>query len=103
MPEQDRGPCLVKDPHLPWDGAFPYDHLDARLRQVGRPGLGPSATAHEIKDVFFHLMAGATPEDRRAWDELRRLDRRLVLDFFLYRLEGAELDAWEEARGKCEP
>lgn len=78
---------LVKDPHLPWLGDFPYDRLNAALALLGRPLVGPSSTAREVLDVSFHLMESGRPvaaAERAAWDELRLVERRLLADFFLY-------------------
>lgn len=85
------GERLVLDPHLPWSGSFPYDCLNARLQEIGHGGIGPASTAREITDSFFDLMQddGTTQEDQLTWNELRRLDRRLLMDFLLYHLPGA--------------
>ncbi len=89
---------LLKDPDLPWPGDFPYERLDRTLREAGYPGLGPSATGQRIKDALFDLMAkgSVSSEDRLAWDELRLVERRLLLDFFMYTFEPAEEDVWRE-------
>ena len=86
---------LVKDPHLPWDGPFPYDHLSARLAQSGARPVGPESTATEIKDSFFDIMGTGQVEhaDRVAWDALRRLDERLVVDFFMYEVPTADAES----------
>jgi hypothetical protein len=77
---------LVRDPFLPWDGAFPYDRLNAILREAGHPGLGPDSTVKAVNDALFDLqMAGAEGYDE-AWNELSSLDRRLFLDFCHYPL-----------------
>jgi hypothetical protein len=70
---------MYKDPLLRWSGRFPYEVLaDA--------GITPESTMREILDASFDLMARGqmTAEARQAWDELRLVSRRLVVDFFLY-------------------
>lgn len=90
---------LFKDPDLPWPSDFPYDRLNRRLRESGRPGLDPSSTSQHIKDALFDLMSKGpvSPEDRLAWDELRLLERRLLLDFLLYTFEPAGGEVWSDA------
>jgi len=85
---------LVADPDLPWDGPFPYALLDAALRDAGHAGLPPSATAAEVKDALFDLMAAGRPDQalHAAWNELRLGERRVVVDFFLHRLACARID-----------
>ncbi len=87
MPGHDPPPMLFKDPFLPWLGGFPYEWLDARLREVGHPGVVPSSSAQTIKEAFYDLMVEAVPADRSAWDLLRRFESRLLVDFFLYRID----------------
>ncbi len=77
---------LFADPHLPWRGGFPYQRLTERLQQRGKPGLGPSSSAREVQDALFDLMSR---KDREILDEIRYLDRRLVVDFFMYRFRGS--------------
>jgi hypothetical protein len=92
MAKQMANMQLVRDSFLPWEGPFPYEHLDRRLREVGHRGLDPSASAEQIRDdVLFELMSAGevTGADQQAWNELRLLDRRLLLDFFHYRLDDA--------------
>lgn len=82
-------PKLLRDPDLPWDGPFPYDYLAERLAAIGAAPIGPDSPAEVIKDAFFDLMAGGPPpqDARIAWDALRRIEDRLVIDFFLYEAE----------------
>jgi hypothetical protein len=70
---------MFKDPLLRWSGHHPYDVL-------ANAGITPDSTLREILDVSFDLMAQGlmTAEARQAWDELRLVSRRLVVDFFLY-------------------
>lgn len=90
---------LFKDPRLPWEGDFPYERLNRKLREAGHAGLGPSSTGQEVKDSLFDLMEGGrvSPDDRLAWDELRIPERRLALDFFMYVFEDAGVDVWDDA------
>lgn len=71
---------MFKDARTGWEGGFPYDLL-------GPAGITPTSSLAAVRDVAFTLMASApmTPDMRRAWDALRRPDRRLAVDFFLYR------------------
>lgn len=72
-----------KDPLTQWDGPFPYDVLDT-------VGVGPDSSMSEVRDASFDLMArGMTQEERAAYDELRLVKNRLVIDFFLYRVDPA--------------
>lgn len=91
---------LIKDPHLPWHGEFPYDRLNAALARAGRPPLGPDSTAREIRDAYFDLMAAGRPagKDRAAWDDLRLLERRLLVDFFLYEVPALTDDSFDPER-----
>jgi len=74
----------MKDPLFQWDGPFPYDVL-------ATVGVTPDSTMQQVNDASFDLMAqGMTPKVRAAWDELRLVRRRLVVDFFLYRLDEEE-------------
>ena len=83
---------LIKDPHLSWPREFPYERLSESLRQVGHPGVEPTSSAAQINDALFDLMAAGrtSAADRLAWDELRFLDRRLLVDFFMYALDTAD-------------
>lgn len=77
---------MLKDSHTSGDGAAPYDLLAVA-------GVGPSSSMKEIRDASYLLMEQRrwTPEVRRAWDELRMVERRLAVDFLLYDLDiGAE-------------
>lgn len=70
---------MLKDPALRWPGRFPYDAL-------AEVGITPASSQKEVLDASFELMArGAmSSELRTAWDELRIVERRLVVDFLLY-------------------
>ncbi|HYK01198.1 MAG TPA: hypothetical protein VE974_05535 [Thermoanaerobaculia bacterium] len=86
---------LLKDRHLPWEGAFPYDLLSGRLAALGARPIGPGSTSDEIKEAFFDVMAGGSPshEVRAAWDALRLADQRLLIDFFLYELSATSVES----------
>jgi hypothetical protein len=79
---------LFADPHLRFRLGSPYDWLETRLKEVGKPGIGPSSSTCEINEAFFDLMAAgrSSQEDREAWDQLRHVDRRSALDFSMYEL-----------------
>jgi hypothetical protein len=79
---------LFPDPDLQWPSGSPYHWLETRLKEIGKPVIGPSSSVREINDALFDLMAGGPPvrEDREAWDRLRRVDLRLALDFCMYQL-----------------
>lgn len=80
---------MWKDPLLNWPGGFPYDVLH-------EVSITPDSTMSEVLDASFELMAqGAmTEQARAAWDELRFVDRRQVVDFFLYQMAPAsEIEA----------
>jgi hypothetical protein len=88
---------FVKDPHLPWDGPFPYEYLAARLNALGCAPIDAGSSADIIKDVLFDLMAGNPDREearmlRAAWDELRQPQRRLLVDFFMYEIPELDLE-----------
>jgi hypothetical protein len=87
------GTRLTRDPWLAPDGPDPYEWLSARLAACGRPPVGPASSDDEIKEAFFDLMAAALADQdaRGAWDTLRQIDRRLVVDFFFYEVPDAGL------------
>ena len=89
---------LIKDPDLPWSEAFPYHHLSESLRQRGYPEVTPSSTSRRIKDVLFDLMSRppVSTGDRLAWDNLRKTERRLPVDFLMYFLEVSDGEIWSE-------
>lgn len=71
---------MINDPHTAWDGPYPYDIL-------ATAGVTPH-TPHSAmaNDVPFDLMAQRlmTPQAQRAWKELSRIQRRLMVDLMLY-------------------
>jgi hypothetical protein len=74
--------------------------LDPRdLEQARNPyvvlqtaAITPMASLQMVQNVSFTFMAqgGMSDEQRQAWDELRIIPRRLVLDFFLYGIIGEQ-------------
>lgn len=43
----------------------------------------PDASLEQVKNAGFR--GRMTPQEREAWDALRRTSRRLIVDFFLFR------------------
>ena len=69
-------------PRLPHDWVpdeFPYDLLDSH-------GIDAKATHDEILAASLRLQSEGTFDTqlRRAWDQLRRPEKRLAVDFFLF-------------------
>lgn len=73
---------MIRDPAARGSGADAYDMLAAA-------GITPHSSAGEVLDASFELMARGlmTVEVRQAWDELRAVERRLVVDFFYYEVD----------------
>lgn len=73
---------MLKDPLTAWDGPYPYDVL--ALVEVT-----PHHSHAEILDLSYELMERGlmTPLARIAWEELRRVERRLLADLLLYDLD----------------
>jgi len=96
---------LLGDPDLPWDGPMPYEYLAARLTEIGAQAIGPDSPASVIRDAFFDLMGGGPPtqEARIVWDMLRRIDDRLVVDFFLYEVPPQDVESALAELGRAEP
>ncbi|MBW5424465.1 hypothetical protein GKQ77_23365 [Streptomyces sp. BG9H] len=76
---------MIKDPDASWEGPFPYDAL-------APAGVTPWTTHAEMRDVSFELLARhlMTPVTQQAWDELRGVRRRMLVDLLLY---DVDLDA----------
>jgi hypothetical protein len=71
---------MIQDPSTMWDGPFPYDEL-------APAGITPQSSHDQVvNDAPFTLMTSGllTARSQRALDELRDLERRLVVDFLLY-------------------
>ncbi|MGA4845989.1 hypothetical protein ACOBQB_06900 [Streptomyces sp. G5(2025)] len=78
---------MIKDPDASWEGPFPYDAL-------APAGVTPWTTHADMRDVSFELLARhlMTPVTQQAWDELRGVRRRLLVDLLLYDVDlAAEL------------
>ncbi|GAA4744735.1 hypothetical protein [Actinomycetospora chibensis] len=73
---------MIVDPETAWDGEFPYDAL-------GPIGITPSSSQGEVNDASFVLMTRRllNAKTQKAWDELRDVNRRLVIDCLLYDLD----------------
>jgi hypothetical protein len=70
---------MIIDPLTTWEDGFPYTVL-------AEVGITPQSSTTEVKAASYALMErGMTPQQRAAWDTLRFPERRLVVDFFLYR------------------
>ncbi|MGV9877813.1 hypothetical protein [Streptomyces sp. NPDC003006] len=76
---------MIKDPDASWEGPFPYDAL-------APAGVTPWTTHADMRDVSFELLARhlMTPVTQQAWDELRGVRRRMLVDLLLY---DVDLDA----------
>lgn len=57
---------------------------------IASAGVTPDSTLAEMREASFALMAREDLDDswRDAWDELRIVPRRLVVDFFFYHQPG---------------
>ncbi|MFJ2773960.1 hypothetical protein [Streptomyces sp. NPDC087300] len=75
---------MIKDPRASWEGPFPYDAL-------APAGVTPWTSHADMQDVSFELLARhlMTPVTQQAWDELRTVRRRLLVDLFLYDVDPA--------------
>jgi hypothetical protein len=76
---------VIKDPLTAWDGPFPYDEL-------APVGVTPEVSHAAMADVSFELMTRRMMNSRtqKAWDELRTMRRRLLIDLLLYDVDPAE-------------
>jgi hypothetical protein len=80
---------MIPDPAADPDGRPPYELLAC-------VGLTPETSHARVLDASFELLFRRllTPERNLAWDELRVLRRRMLVDFFLYDVEpSVELDS----------
>ncbi|MCF3123199.1 MULTISPECIES: hypothetical protein [Streptomyces] len=78
---------MIEDPSASWDGPFPYGTL-------APAGVTPWTSHADMQDVSFELLARhlMTPATQQAWDELRSVRRRLLVDLLLYDVDlAAEL------------
>ena len=79
---------MIPDPAGDPDGRPPYEVLAC-------VGLTPATSHARVLDASFELLSRRllTPERNLAWDELRVLRRRMLVDFFLYDVDPTvELD-----------
>jgi len=67
------------DPAARWDGPFPYDVFSA-------VGITPSSSHREVQNAVFAMQRHRLFDQQvqAAHDELRLLERRLVLDLLVY-------------------
>lgn len=78
---------MIKDPCADGHGPLPYDVLTP-------VGVTPWTTHRDMQDVSFELLARhlMTPATQQAWDALRSVRRRILVDLFLYDVDlAAEL------------
>lgn len=78
---------MLKDPLTQWDeGKFPYDALK-------EAGITADSGMKEVLDASFRIMEKGLwdPEMRAAWDQLRKVERRLLVDFFMYPVSEEEI------------
>jgi len=79
LERMEAGP-FVAEPRAPWEGGeCPYEVL----------GVPPAASAEHSVDLAYDLQArpgGMSQAERQAWDALRRVEKRLLVDFGLYRV-----------------
>ncbi|GAA1895850.1 hypothetical protein GCM10009837_17280 [Streptomyces durmitorensis] len=71
---------MIKDPSTGWDGGpFPYDAL-------AEVGVTPRTSHADLQDASFELLARRlmTPVTQQAWDELRVVRRRMVVELLLH-------------------
>ncbi|MEV7190319.1 hypothetical protein AB0N81_00740 [Streptomyces sp. NPDC093510] len=75
---------MIKDPSADGGGPSPYDLL-------APAGVTPWTSHKDMQDVSFELLARhlMTPVTQQAWDELRGVRRRLLVDLFLYGVDPA--------------
>jgi hypothetical protein len=70
---------VTRDPGIGWDGPFPYEVL--------APAGVTAHTSHaDVQKVPFTLMSRRrlTPDAQQAWDGLRTVRRRMLVDLFTY-------------------
>lgn len=76
---------------------MPYEVLTTALEAHGHRAVTPDSTTLEVKDALYELMAAHQSaadalRTRTAWEQLRRIESRLVVDFFLYEMAEATPD-----------
>ncbi|MCI0439058.1 MAG: hypothetical protein L0177_07990 [Chloroflexi bacterium] len=78
---------MIRDPLMDWgDAGFPYDVL-------AEPSITPQSSASYIHKAHDTLVSGKpwTRERRQAWDKLRKIQERLLVEFFLYPVTEARI------------
>ncbi|MFH8610473.1 hypothetical protein ACH4D5_23620 [Streptomyces sp. NPDC018029] len=75
---------MIEDPSADGGGPSPYEVL-------APAGVTPWTSHKDMQDVSFELLARhlMTPVTQQAWDELRGVRRRLLVDLFLYDVDPA--------------
>jgi tetratricopeptide (TPR) repeat protein len=66
---------VVYDPFIPWEGG------DNPYKVFASQGVSPTSSMAQCSDLGFELRG---MEERNAWDMLRLLSKRLLVDFLLY-------------------
>lgn len=72
---------LVYDPLIPWEGG------DNPYRLFASLGISPTSKMEQCTDLGFELRSR---EERNAWDSLRLLNKRLLLDLLLFAVRNQE-------------
>ncbi|MGH3941984.1 MAG: hypothetical protein ACRDTG_25860 [Pseudonocardiaceae bacterium] len=75
---------MIKDPLIVWNGSFPYDVLEP-------VGVTPAMSHSDMLGVSYDLLTSGPvdPEMEQAWDELRMIRSRLLVDLVLYNVDPA--------------
>lgn len=83
---------MDKDPDRIWPGGFPYDALSPA-------GIDSYSSMKAIRTCRGYLIEqGLMDEVSTAYDALNTIDKRLLVDFFLYRT-ALPADAGEDGHG----
>jgi tetratricopeptide (TPR) repeat protein len=73
---------LVIDPMIPWEGGDnPYEVFAPR-------GISPTSKMEECSDLGFEVRSR---EERNAWDTLRLVNKRLLVDLLLYTVRNQDV------------
>lgn len=88
---------MIKDPLMQWESdLFPYDAMV-------EAGITPESGMKQILEAAGDLIEKGlwSQQKRMAWDELRTIERRLWVDFFLYPVDADHIIQaleylWEE-------
>lgn len=73
---------MIDDPLTPWEGPHPYAVL-------APAGVTPHTSRAELRDVPFVLLGRRlmAPRTQQAWEQLRTVRRRLLVDLLLYEVD----------------